>query len=650
MLLVGVCAMASDTSVKNADGVEIWYDFDSESKTASVTYRGDDSNSYSREYTGEVVIPSTVTYNGVEYSVTSIGDYAFYWCTGLTSITLPEGLTSIGDDAFNYCSALTSITLPDGLKSIGNSAFSDCRGLTSITLPDGLTSIGDDAFSYCSGLTSITLPEGLTSIGDDAFFCCYKLYEVYNKSDLTITAGSRENGEVARFAKNVYTDSEVVSKLKTVGDYVFYVDGEEIELLAYIGEETSITLPSDYEGKNYKIGDYAFYLCSALTSITLPEGLTTIGERAFSNCSALISITLPEGVTSIGGDAFSGTALRETESNWVDGVLYIDNYLIEAKSSISGEYAVKEGTMLIADQAFSYCFALTSVTIPESVMSIGDCAFSATVTSIDVALNCDYYTSVDGVLFSKDKTTLIHYPIGKKATSYSVPNGVTSIGKRAFSSCSALTSITLPEGLTSIEDDAFSYCFALTSITLPDGLITIGVRAFSYCGKLTSIMLSESVTSIGKQAFDYCSALTSITLPESVTSIGDNAFKGCSGLTSITSKNATPPTVEGYYTLGDVDKTIPVYVPAESVEAYKRAERWKVFTNIQAIDESLTSIVENVADNVSVRFIGNTIVVEGTDDYTVYTVSGRNIGKVESVERGIYIVVANGNSYKVIAK
>ena len=259
-LLVSVGVLASETSVKNADGVDIWYDFNSSTKTASVTYKGDSGKSYySNEYTGEVVIPSTVTYEGVEYSVTSIGDYAFYYCSYLTSITLPEGLTSIGDYAFDYCSALTSITLPESLTSIGNKAF-----------------------MYCYSLTSITLPEGLTSIVGKAFSNCYRLYEVYNKSDLTITAGSTDNGYVAYYAKNVYSEGE--SKLKTEGDYIFYVDGDDIELIAYTGGETSITLPSDYEGKNYNIGRYAFRDCSDLTSVTIPESVTSIGWYAFDNC------------------------------------------------------------------------------------------------------------------------------------------------------------------------------------------------------------------------------------------------------------------------------------------------------------------------------------------------------------------------------
>ena len=189
-LLVSVGVLASETSVKNEQGVEIWYDFDAEAKTASVTYKGSNFYSYDNEYTGEVVIPSTVTYEGEKYSVTSIGDDAFRSCDALTSITIPEGVTSIGEWTFGYCTALTSITLPEGLTSIGKSAFSNCSALTSITLPEGVTSIGNYAFYYCTALTSITLSEGVTSIGNYAFSNCDALTSITLPESLTSIGNS----------------------------------------------------------------------------------------------------------------------------------------------------------------------------------------------------------------------------------------------------------------------------------------------------------------------------------------------------------------------------------------------------------------------------------------------------------------------------
>ena len=171
---------ASDTQV---DG--IWYDFDSSTKTASVTYRGNDFDSYDNDYSGSVVIPASVTYLSVKYSVTSIGDEAFSDCRGLTSVTIPNSVTSIGEWAFSGCSGLTSIEIPNNVTSIGNYAFRDCSGLTSIDIPNSVTSIGEGAFQNCSGLTSVTIPNSVTSIGNNAFDDCYRLKSVTIPNSVT---------------------------------------------------------------------------------------------------------------------------------------------------------------------------------------------------------------------------------------------------------------------------------------------------------------------------------------------------------------------------------------------------------------------------------------------------------------------------------
>ena len=195
--------------------------------------------------------------------VTGIGNYAFYGCSGLTSITIPDSVTSIGDYAFDGCSGLTSITIQDGVTSIGNKAFSGCSGLTSITIPDSVTSIGYSAFYGCSGLTSITIPDGVTSIDSHAFYGCSSL-----------------------------TSITIPDNVTSIGYYAF----------SGCSSLTSITIPDGVTG----IGDYAFYGCSRLTSITIPDGVTSIGSHAFSGCSGLTSITIPDGVTSIGSHAFYG--------------------------------------------------------------------------------------------------------------------------------------------------------------------------------------------------------------------------------------------------------------------------------------------------------------------------------------------------------
>ena len=225
--------------------------------------------------------------------VTSIGYRAFYDCTSLTSITIPSSVTSIGKNAFSYCTSLTSITIAEGVTSIGNWAFSGCTSLTSITIPEGVTSIGNSAFSVCTSLTSITIPSSVKSIGSGAFSCCYKLVEVYNLSKLNITAGLSSYGDVAYYAKVVHTSKDSASKLKTDADgYLFYENGDEAYLIGYTGAQTNLTLPEkSSSGKAYDIYRYAFKGCTSLTSITIPEGVTSIGREAFSVCTSLTSIT-----------------------------------------------------------------------------------------------------------------------------------------------------------------------------------------------------------------------------------------------------------------------------------------------------------------------------------------------------------------------
>ena len=239
------------------------------------------------------------------------------------------------------------------------------------------------------------------------------------------------------------------------------------------------------------IGSYAFYYCTSLTSITIPDSVTEIGYGAFSECESLTSITIPDSVTSIGSWAFSDTAYYNDKSNWENGVLYIGKHLIKAKTNISGKCTIKAETLTVADNAFSSCESLENITADE---------------------NCHAFSSVNGVLFNKEKTKLVCFPRGKKISSYTIPDSVKSIGDDAFRSCESITSITIPDSVTSIGDGAFSSCTSLTSINIPDGVTSIGNDAFSGCYSLTSITIPDSVTSIGSWAFDGCDNLT-ITCP-----------------------------------------------------------------------------------------------------------------------------------------
>ena len=194
---------------------------------------------------------------------------------------------------------------------------------------------------------------------------------------------------------------------------------------------------------------------------------------------------------------------------------------------------IGNGVTSIGDYAFYCCTNLTSVTIPDSVTTIGHDAFSDCAAFVDVAQDNPNYCSLDGVLFNKDKSTLIAYP-GGKSGAYTIPDSVTSIGNHAFFYCDSLTSVTIPDSVTTIGYGAFHYCLSLTSVTIPDNVTSIGDYAFSDCDSLTSVTIPDSVTTIGDYAFRFCSSLTSVTIPDSVTTIGDYAFRFCSSLTSVT--------------------------------------------------------------------------------------------------------------------
>ena len=395
---------------------------------------------------GAITIPSEIDGK----PVTSIGYEAFEDCTGLTSITIPNGVTSIRSQAFDGCTGLTSITIPNSVTSIGTWAFRDCSGLTSITIPNSVTSIGVGAFERCTGLTSITIPNSVTSISNWAFDGCTGLTSINVASD-----------------NNYFSSNNGVLFNKKKTELRRYPEGKS---------QTSYTIPDSVTS----IGYGAFYGCTGLTSITIPDSVTSIGSNAFEYCTGLTSITIPDSVTSIEQRAFWGCS---------------------GLTSIT----IPNSVTSIGDLAFYRCSSLTSITIPNSVTSIGYEAFNGCtgLTSINVASGNNYYSGNNGILFNKKKTELIRYPEGKSQTSYTIPNSVTSIGVDAFRDCSGLTSITIPNSVTSIGSGAFWGCTGLTSITIPDSVTSIGSYTF-FCSGLTSITIPDSVISIGNRAFFGC--------------------------------------------------------------------------------------------------------------------------------------------------
>ena len=251
---------------------------------------------------------------------------------------------------------------------------------------------------------------------------------------------------------------------------------------------TSVTIPDSVT----RIGSFAFDNCRSLTSVTIPNGVTSIGTAAFDYCTSLISVTIPDSVTSIGDDAFRGCSSL-TSVTIPDSVTSIGERAFSECTSLTS-VTIPDSVTSIGEQAFYYCRSLTSVTIPDSVTSIGDGAFASctSLTGIWVAEGSSHYASdAFGVLFNKDKTTLVQCP-GAFSGSYAIPDSVTSIGKRAFSECTSLTSVTIPDSVTSIGKQAFDYCTSLTSVTIPDSVTSIDWDAFYYCTSLTDVYYAGS--------------------------------------------------------------------------------------------------------------------------------------------------------------
>jgi hypothetical protein len=297
-----------------------------------------------------------------------------------------------------------------------------------------------------------------------------------------------------------------------VGSYSIPKTVTSIEGGAFSGctSLTSVTIPNSVTS----IGDGAFESCTTLTNITIPNSVTSIAEQMFSSCFSLTSVTIPDSVTSIGDGAFIG------------------------------------------------CTNLTSVTIPNSVTTIGLAfQFCSSLRAISVEINNPAYSSVDGVLFDKSQTTLIRYPAGNVASSYSIPNTVTSIERNAFWGCTSLTSVTIPNSVTEIGAYAFCSCTNLTSVTIPNNVTSIGYETFGRCSGLTNVTIGNSVTEIGDYAFYSCTSLTSVTIPNSVTSFGwldGPTFSGCTNLARVYFQGNTP---YGFLGIGLNDNATVYYLP-----------------------------------------------------------------------------------------
>ena len=545
LLLVATVASAQDFEV---DG--IYYNItDATNKTVEVA---------KSNYTGSITIPVQVTNNKVTYTVTSIRSLAFYDCSGLTSVEIPNSVTAIQDQTFEYCTNLQSITIPSSVKSIGYRAFENCHSLQTVNLSEGLNSIGVCAFQYCVKLNEIIIPSSVTNVSNYAFRDCSKLESVTfcaatapavtdavfngisSTAVLRYPAGSDYSAWKLFFAS---TEEYATTIGGTCGANVNWTLADGVLTITGTGAMDNSSSPLKtpwYEYRNYiqsvviengvtSIGDYAFGNCSNLTSVVIPNGVTSIGDGAFRYCTSLASVVIPQGVTTLGVEAFIS------------------------------------------------CSALTAIEIPSSVTSIGECAFHTctALTRVDSKIPAEKLFAINSNVFQNvNSTCTIYVPIGAQykyaeiggwnvyvnivkdvpahdgqcgADAYWLYEAETKTltifgvgstydydyGKSPWYLKTDVANVVIQDGITGLGRYTFQYYTGLRSVTMSNSVTSVGKDVFINCTNLTSIEFSNNLTTIGENAFNNCIALEGVVIPSSVTSIAENTFYNCRSLGSI---------------------------------------------------------------------------------------------------------------------
>ena len=479
-------------------------------------------------------------------------------------------VTKIGDSAFMFCTSLTSVTIPDGVTSIDVAAFLGCTSLTSVTIPDSVTSIKSKAFFNCTSLKSVTIPASVTNINIGDYALGY--YEIYN-TDSCEWEMYKVDGFKINYVKNTYGHMYALKNGFTDEACLLTneLDDGTLEITKYAGNSATCVIPGEINGKKVtEIGDSAFKGCTELTSITIPDGVTGIGNKAFSDCTSLETVTIPASVTYVRDSAFYGcTSLKSV--------------------------TIPESVTYIGGYAFAECYSLKYADIPANVSGIGLSPFCncRSLENINTDEANKWYTTVDGVLYDKDKTELINYPAGKKDSSYVIPEGIRTIREKAFYGCLNLCELTIPDSVTEIESGAFE-CSSLISdeygtikyvdgwvvgsghtanvvlkdgtrgiafeafscdeiiekVTMPDTVKYINAYAFENCTNLSEVLLSSSLENIESGVFFNCMKLADIVIPDSVISITSDAFYN----TALLDKQNTPVKYAGKWVIAAEDR------------------------------------------------------------------------------------------------
>ena len=621
MSMMGIEATAHNISVANSDGVTIYYIWTNNNTELSVSYRGSSCSSYSNEYSGNVVIPESVTYNGTTYPVTSIGYEAFQSCSGLTSITIPNSVTSIGSGAFYGCSGLTSVTIPNSVTSIGDHAFMNCNKLESVTVGPGVLTIGYYIFGEHIPAKVIWLtntpPSGYANAAGTINYVANNLYKsLSNKTEYKFLSSMFEVDGVKYVpvspsertcdaidclynndAENIHIGKTVTNKgitltVKQVHPYTFYGN-------TYI-KDVELTLDGN-------VGDYALYGCTDMTTATLGEEITSLGQYAFSGCSSLQGIVIPNAVKTIGQYGFQNCSAM-TSVKIGTGLKSIETYTFAGCSALT-DMQIGSNVTTIKTYAFSNCTSLQEISIPRAVTDIKNSVF--------------YMCSGLRTVNIEDRETVLNLGSNKKNSN--------DYGSPLFSDC-PLETVYIGGNISYDTSKSYGYSpfyrnTTLQTVTITDKETEISENEFYGCTSLKNVSIGDGVESIGNWAFSGCSSLEYFAFGTALKTIGKEAFSDCTGVTQIISRAATPPTC-GSMALDDIDKwTCTLVVPPGDAAPYQSADQWKEFFFIQEEKADnlwfkLTYMVDGEEYKVYNKLYGTAIEPEAAPEKEDYTFSG----------------------------
>lgn len=553
---------------------------------AIVTYKGTTSSEYSNEYSGMVTIPSSVTYSGTTYSVTSIDDMAFEYCSNPMRVTIPNTIVYIGYKAFNRCYNMWSITIPNSVTYIGDYAFMGCSGLTNITIPNSVTTIGDHTFWYCTGLKSVTIPNSVTLIDDNAFYGCSKLTSIDIPNSVT------HIGDKAFCICSSLTSLEIPQSVTHIGDDAFMGCINLINVTVASGNRKydsrnlcnaiieTATNKLIYGCKNTSIpnsitsiGEKAFYYCSSLTNLTIPNSVTSIDWGAFAYCSGLTSINISNSVTYIGKSAFQCSRL--TSVTIPNSVTYIGEWAFSDCSSLIN-VTIGNSVSTISNYAFLgcsklkeiYCLAVIPPTIYNNTFSD---SYEATLhvpqASVSEYQSANYWCNFNQII---NITTDF---VVNDVRYHSNDNGSAIVVGYVEEEQHDRWELVIPESVThegqtfqvtEVVESAFDGCFDLTSVAIPNTVTCIGNSAFQGCTELTKVTIGSGVDSIGAKAFNYCNSLQKVT---------------CLGIEPPAMANADCFTTTAY-------NRATLCVEWKAMEAYRATDHWYKFVNVQGFGSS----------------------------------------------------------------